>query len=155
MRLISLLFLALLLAVLDTTLVVGRSWPLSLSLALAGWLTIASPQEWVLLRLCVVGIVVDTVIPGSHRYHAVLFVVMGLLFLPFRNLVFHGQAFAWAAWAAALVIADAVAVRALGYGPLRPDILAMAVGTAATAMFMGWLIDGLPRALHPVGNERA
>lgn len=151
---VSLAVLALLLALLDVTVASHGRWLIDLPLALAGWVTVAGRVSLLLPRLFLVGLCRDLVDPGSDGFHAAFLICSGVAFLPLRQALFQHQASVWFAWTAVLVLAERLVVPVAG-GPAAHLAWSAAVATGAAAAIGGWLVDGLPGGLHPLGPQRA
>ncbi len=134
-------------------------WPVvpDLPLALAAWAMVDGTEQGVLWRAWLIGVVVDFVDPGSEYFHAIVYLLLALAYLPVRSLVFRTRSTGWASWAAVCsLLAAAADGWCSGFGDATWRTMLLGAGeTALAAMAVGWLFGGLPGALHPVGRGGA
>lgn len=158
MGFVVLLLLALLLSVVQHGLLATVAGAPDLPLALLAWVVVAGDERRLLVRAWSIGLLRDLVDPGSVAFHTVGYFALALVFLPLRQMVFHGRAVAWIGWSvAASLLLTAVdrllAGVALG-APWMPALVVAAMTGAAT-LAIGWLLGGLPRAIRPLADAGA
>ncbi len=129
-----------------------------LPLALVAWAVVAGGESGLLLRAWLVGLARDLVDPGSLCFHTVAYFLLALAFLPVRPLIHHGRSPGWMGYAAVSCVLITLADRWLAgirvWWPVAP-ILAVAGLTALATVACGWLMQGLPRPLRPIGDVTA
>jgi hypothetical protein len=128
-----------------------------LVLALAAWAMVDGTEEGVVMRAWVIGLVADAIDPGSTSFHALMFLALGVLYLPLRSVVFRSRITGWGAWAMiGSLLCNLIDGWDAGFGDATGwSMLAAALWTGLAAMGMGWLLRGLPSALQPVGKGGA
>jgi hypothetical protein len=155
---IVLLVLAALLSMLQHGLLATADAAPDLPLALLAWAVVAGDERRLLVRAWAIGLIRDCVDPGSVAFHTVAYFALALIFLPLRQMVFHGRAVAWIGWAvaASLLLTGVdrlLAGMALGAPWTNAALIAGTTGAATLAL--GWVLGGLPKAVRPIAEAGA
>lgn len=158
MGFVVLLVLALLLSMLQHGLLATAPVAPDLPLALLAWVVVAGDERRLLVRAWSIGLIRDLVDPGSVAFHTVAYFALAIIFLPLRQVVFHGRAVGWIGWAvcASLLLTGVdrlLAGVALG-APWRGALL-IAGSTGLTTLALGWVLVGLPKPMRPVEESAA
>ena len=158
MGFVILLLLAVLLAVVQHGQLATLPWAPDLPLALLAWAVVAGDERRLLLRAWSIGLIRDGIDPGSVVFHTAAYFSLALIFLPLRQMVFHGRAAAWIGYAVAASLLLAAIDRALGGIPLNApwtSALVIALGTGLATLVIGWLFAGLPKVMRPLPETGA
>ena len=153
-----LLMLALLASLLQHGLLATLPTAPDLPLALLAWAVVAGDERLLLLRAWAIGLIRDLVDPGSVVFHTAAYLGLALIFLPMRQMVFHGRAVAWIGWAvAASLLLTAVDRMLSGVGLGAPWRTAAIIAglTGAMTLAIGWIFSGLPKVLRPLPDAGA
>jgi hypothetical protein len=154
MRALVWLSVALLVCVVQHGLLAWHPLMPDLPLALAVWAMVDGEEDGVVLRAWSMGVVRDYVDPGSAWFHAAAYLLLALLVLSVRGLMFRRRATTWMlAAAVASLLVQGADVLVGGWGSLDGRSLAgIALFTALAAWPLGWLMEGVPQAVNPVGR---
>ena len=158
MGFVILLLLALLLSMVQHGLLATVPGGPDLPLALLAWAVVAGDERRLLLRAWSIGLVRDVIDPGSVVFHTVSYFALALIFLPLRQMVFHGRVAAWMGWAIAASLLLTAVDRMLGGIPPSAawtPALVVALGTGLATLAIGWLFSGLPKVLRPLPDAGA
>ena len=148
-----LLVLALLLALLQHGLLATQPSAPDLPLALLAWVVVAGDERRLLLRAWSIGLIRDVIDPGSVVFHTAGYFALALVFLPLRQMVFHGRAVAWIGWAVGASLLLTAIDRLLGgiaLGAPWTQALMVALATGLATLAIGWLFGGLPKVIRPL-----
>ena len=128
-----------------------------LMLALAAWAMVDGTEEGVVMRAWVIGLIADVIDPGSICFHALMFLGLGVAYLPLRSVIFRSRITGWGAWAMiGSLLSNLVDGWVAGFGDATGgSMLVASLWTGAAAMGLGWLLRGLPGPLQPVGKGGA
>jgi len=155
---IVLILAAVVLAVVQHGELVRWPWAPDLPLALVAWTIVAGNARSLLVRAWLVGAMRDIIDPASLCFHAVAYTLLAVAFLPVRAVVYRGRGLGWAA----LAFSGSLILRWadrwwIGLPPFASftEGIAIATTTALAALFIGWLLGGLPTWLRPVASGEA
>ena len=86
-----------------------------------------------------------------------LFLALGIIYLPLRSVIFRSRITGWGAWAMiGSLLGNLVDGWVAGFGDATGwTMLVSSLWTGVAAMALGWLLRGLPAALQPVGKGGA
>ncbi len=128
-----------------------------LLMALAAWAMVDGTEDGVVMRAWLIGLVADVIDPGSVYFHALLFLGLGVGYLPVRSVVFRSRITGWGAGAMiGSLVGNLIDGWVGGFGDATGwSMMVSSLWTALAAMGLGWLLRGLPNALQPVGKGGA
>lgn len=126
-------------------------------LALAMWAMVDGDEDGFIQRAWLVGVMRDLIDPTGGCFHSVVYLVLAATYLPMRGIFFRTRGAGWGtvAFIAAIIVPG---IDGLVSGPGDLNLLGVLVNaacTAAVAVCFGWIFNGLPLALSPVGKAGA
>ncbi len=157
MRWFAFLVLALSVCLLQHSLLGNLRFVPDLPLALAMWAMVDGDEDGFIQRAWLVGVVRDLIDPAGGCFHSAAYLLLAAAYLPLRGIFFRTRGAGWGTvtFAAAIVVPGLDGLVS-GWGDLSPlQVVANAALTAGVAVCFGWVCNGLPPALSPVGKAGA
>lgn len=152
MRIVSVLLLAVILSILDHAQPVMGSAAPHWALALAGWIAAAGTVDRVLVRVWLVGLVIDLVDPGSTIHHAIGLTLLFVAAAPLQKVFKRSSPLTAGVWAALFVVGLSIMDLFVGRLPLSalPQVALEGLSTGLAGVVVSALGKGLPESVRPV-----
>ncbi len=128
-----------------------------LPLALAMWAMVDGDEDGFIQRVWLVGVMCDLMDPAGGCFHSVVYLLLAAAYLPMRSIFFRTRGMGWGAVAfVAALIVPGIDGLVSGWGDLSVAVVLIGAAlTSAVAIAFGWVFNGLPASLSPVGKAGA
>ncbi len=157
MRHVVFVLIVIVLALMEGSVLATYTGAPDLLLAFAAWSIVAGDRRGMPLRIWLLGMLADLLIPGDIGYSLVLFGTGALLFLPVRSYLFATLPVSWLVVCIGLLLWEVPVYLLFHHSlpPLDAIWLVMCLSTLLLVVVIGWLAQAIPERLHPLGKLRA